>query len=140
MKTMYLLLFIALSLNAIEIVGPKDSKKEEMKSSLEGGQKIITKEDGVVREKYIPKSEFNLQKNTVEKKGLVIKFNDAASIDIAAFEAKYSIQFKRKLSTGYYIFDNFSSTDDNTLVEEIIANETGVKTVKVNESLGLKPY
>jgi len=140
MKTIYLVLCIALSLNAIELVDPKDSQKEEMKSSLESGQKIITKEDGVVREKIVPKSKLGLKTNAIQQKGILVEFNDASSVDIAAFEAKYNIKFKRKLVIGYYIFDNRSSKDDNTLVQEIIANESDVKSVKANDSFGVKPY
>ena len=66
------------------------------------------------------------------KEGVIIAFKHASHADIAAFETKYGLKLKKKLVTGYYIFNNPSEKDDAEVIQNIITNEKNVKTVKPN--------
>lgn len=62
----------------------------------------------------------------------MITFKKSFHVNIAEFEAKYGLKLKKKLVTGYYLFDNISSSDDMEIIGNIIKNEKNIITVKPN--------
>jgi len=73
------------------------------------------------------------------KDGVIVEFNDSSAVNIAAFEAKYGLKFKKKLVIGYYIFLNKSSKTDLEIVDDIMKNESNIKTLKPNWKLNVSP-
>lgn len=71
-------------------------------------------------------------KQTNSQKGIIVSFKNPSEVSVDGFADKYSLKFKKKLATGYYIFTNMSQKSDIDIVESIIINETYVKTVKPN--------
>lgn len=72
--------------------------------------------------------------------GVIVAFTNTQTPSIDDFEKKYSLQLKTKLLIGYYIFYNLSSKSDVEVVEEIIENESSVKTVRPNWKMKMKTY
>ena len=94
---------------------------------------------GVKRKIMIPKNDRLIDKfnpHTVKqlssKDGIIIRFKDTVSPSLSELEEKYGLKLKKKLITGYYIFQNVSEYSDVQVVGEIIKNEINIKTVKPN--------
>jgi hypothetical protein len=66
------------------------------------------------------------------QEGIVIQFTDPETVDIETFEEKYRLKLKSKMVIGYYIFQNRSKLSDIALIEKILKEETGIKTLKPN--------
>ncbi len=143
MKIIYLLLLTALLLNGTELsqLEKYEQNKKDYKSSSKSEYKtIIKKENGVIRKTRVPiDNSLATTESTATKKGVVIAFKNDSKVDISALESKYNIKFKKRLIIGYYIFENLSTKDDASLVEEIILNEPDAKTVVPNWPMEEKP-
>lgn len=115
------------------------SKKMETKSTEENYRTFTVLDKGVKRTMVIPKeSRFEGKmspysaKQIEAQEGIVIQFADPETVDIEAFEAKYQLKLVSKMVIGYYIFENRSKLSDITLIEKILKEETGIKTLKPN--------
>ncbi len=74
----------------------------------------------------------SMKEEALSKKGIVVAFNKSSKADVDAFEIKYGLKLKKKLVTGYYIFQNVSEKDDVEIVSSIIKNEKNVESIKPN--------
>ncbi len=72
------------------------------------------------------------KEETPVKKGVIIAFKKSSNADVFAFETKYGLKLKKRLVTGYYIFQNVSDKGDAEIVSNIIKNEKNIRTVKPN--------
>jgi hypothetical protein len=74
----------------------------------------------------------SMKKEVSDNKGIIIAFKKASHVDIKTLEEKYGLKLKKRLLTGYYIFNNLSDKSDDKVTQNIIQNEKGLKTVKPN--------
>jgi len=123
-KAFFLFSIFALLLNAQKI--QEDSSTYTLKTF---------KQNGVIKEIRIPNSNYRSNPN---RYGLILKFSDESRLNIASFERKYAIKLKKKLTIGYYIFENNSALNDYDLIENIIENEPNLHTIKHNTPLNPK--
>ena len=100
-------------------------------------------QDGVKRKVVVTNTnDLKIVSNSTKdssKDGVIVEFNDNSVVDIAAFAAKYNLEFKKKLVIGYYIFLNKSSKTDLEIVDDIMKNESNIKTLKPNWKLNVSP-
>lgn len=105
--------------------------------------KVITIIDnGVERKISIPTAPDGVSARMVEKrqKSIIVAFKKGVNMDIAAFSAKYNIILHKKLSIGYYIFQNRSSFSDIELISKIQKeNRNRIKTVRPNWGFNNRP-
>ena len=67
------------------------------------------------------------------KKSIIIAFKKGVHVDLTAFSRKYSIELQKKLSIGYYIFQNKSNLSDLELIATIQKeNKNRIKTIRPN--------
>ena len=66
------------------------------------------------------------------EQGIVVMFKQHKRKDIEAFAEKYGLKLRKKLLSGYYLFDNLSDDTDEEVVANIIESEKDVQTVKLN--------
>jgi len=71
-------------------------------------------------------------KQVIKKNGILVNFKNITDVTIADFEKKYGLRLKEKMIIGYYIFDNISKYSDVEIIQNIIADETNIKSVKPN--------
>jgi len=115
------------------------SKKMETMDTEEQYRTFTVLDKGVKRTILIPKerrfegkmSPYSAKQIDAQE-GIVIQFAAPETIDIEAFEAKYRLKLISKMVIGYYIFKNQSKLSDITLIEKILKEETGIKTLKPN--------
>ncbi len=67
-----------------------------------------------------------------EERGIVVMFKHRKRKDVETFAQKYGLKLRKRLLSGYYLFDNLSGDTDENVVANIIENEKDVKTVKLN--------
>ena len=98
--------------------------------------KIITIIDnGIERKIAIPSTSNGISARMIEtqKKSIIIAFKKGVNIDLEAFSRKYKIKLEKKLSIGYYIFQNKSTLSDIELVSTIQKeNKNRIKTIRPN--------
>ena len=98
--------------------------------------KVITIIDnGVERKISIPTAPNGISARMVEsrQKSIIVAFKKGVHIDLAAFSRKYSIKLQKKLSVGYYIFENKSNLSDLELITTIQKeNKSRIKTIRPN--------
>ena len=98
--------------------------------------KVITIIDnGVERKIAIPAAPNGISARVIEnrQKSIIIAFKKGTHVDLAAFSRKYSIELQKKLSIGYYIFQNESSLSDLELISTIQKeNKSQIKTIRPN--------
>jgi len=115
------------------------SKKMETKSTEENYRTFTVLDKGVKRTMVIPKesrfegkmSPYSATQNEAQE-GIVIQFADPETVNIEAFEEKYQLKLVSKMVIGYYIFENRSKLSDIALIEKILKEESGIKTLKPN--------
>ncbi|KIM07238.1 MAG: hypothetical protein KU38_10935 [Sulfurovum sp. FS08-3] len=95
----------------------------------------LTKQEGVVKKIAVPNTRYRSHE---ENLGLIVKFNDDTKVDIASLEEKYAIKFTKKLTIGYYIFENHSMFNDYDLIENMIEHEPQLHTIRRNTPLNPK--
>jgi hypothetical protein len=115
------------------------SKKMETLDTEEQYRTFTVLDKGVKRTILIPKeSRFEGKMSPYSAKqidaqeGIVIQFTDPETVDIEAFEEKYQLKLISKMVIGYYIFKNQSKLSDIALIEKILKEEAGIKTLKPN--------
>jgi len=64
--------------------------------------------------------------------GIVVMFKQRKRRDVQAFAQRYGLKLRKRLLSGYYLFDNLSESTDEEVVANIIENEKDVQTVKLN--------
>ena len=92
-------------------------------------------DNGIERKIAIPTIPNGISARMVEtrQKSIIIAFKKGVNIDIEAFSRKYSIKLQKKLSIGYYIFQNKSNLSDIELVSTIQKeNINRIKTIRPN--------
>jgi len=135
-KNMMSFSFLILLMSSSFVFADKTDKK---KTTVEYSE-IIVLDKGIKRTIKVKKpdvqkssvSTLSMKEEALSKKGLIVAFDSFSEEELAAFETKYGLKFKKKLVTGYYIFQNVSDKDDVEIVSSIIKNEKNVKTVKPN--------
>lgn len=135
-KNMMRFSFLILLMSSSFVFADKTDKK---KTTVEYSE-IIVLDKGIKRTIKVKKpdvqkssvSTLSMKEEALSKKGLIVAFDSFSEEELAAFETKYGLKFKKKLVTGYYIFQNVSDKDDVEIVSSIIKNEKNVKTVKPN--------
>ena len=115
------------------------SKKTETTDAEENYRTFTVLDKGVKRTMLIPKeSRFEGKmspysaKQISAQEGILIQFTDPETVDMEAFEEKYQLKLKSKMVIGYYIFQNRSKLSDIALIEKILKEEKGIKTLKPN--------
>lgn len=105
--------------------------------------KIITIIDnGVERKISLPTKSVGAQARIVQSKsnGIIIAFKKGVNVDIAAFASSYGLQLKKRLSIGYYIFQNQSAQSDLELIGTIAKERRDtIKTIRPNWGFNNKP-
>jgi len=98
--------------------------------------KVITIIDnGIERKIALPSIPNGISARMIEqnKKSIILAFKKGVTIDIDAFSKKYNLQLKKRLSIGYYIFQNKSSLTDLELISTIQKeNKNRIKTIRPN--------
>jgi|GEM_PF-1523521 len=115
------------------------SKKVDTKVLDKNYTEVTILDKGVKRTIHIPKesnltskiSTYDITKSG-SKEGVIVSFGDTSTLSINEFETKYGLKLKEKLVIGYYIFKNISDKSDTEIINEIIENESDVRTVKPN--------
>jgi hypothetical protein len=95
----------------------------------------LTKQEGVVQKIAVPTTRYRSHEGNW---GLIVKFGDDTPVDIASLEEKYAIKFTKKLTIGYYIFENHSMLNDYDLIENMIEHEPQLHTIRRNAPLNPK--
>ncbi|HQS72246.1 MAG TPA: hypothetical protein PLH07_04040 [Sulfurovum sp.] len=116
------------------------SDKTDLKMAEKNYTEAIILDEGVKRTIHIPKdSNTTAKASTYEsiqtlskKEGVMVSFRKNNGLSIGVFETKYGLKLQEKLAIGYYIFENVSDKSDMEIVQDIIKNESAVKTVKPN--------
>ena len=115
------------------------SDKADAKMTEKNYTEAIILDEGVKRIIHIPKDSnlsakvsTNDVTQTTAKEGVMVSFRDTDALSIGTFETKYGLKLQEKLAIGYYIFENISDKNDMEIVQDIIKNESAVKTVKPN--------
>lgn len=100
---------------------------------------ITILDNGVKRQVKVLKTELQKSKARTSKRealedkmSIIVSFKDTQNLSLDDFERKYNLELKTKLLIGYHIFYILSSKSDVELTQEIIQNETNIKTVKPN--------
>lgn len=127
----------------------KNSNKEEKNYT-----KVTIKEGGInrtvlvedVSNSALPTSDDNttkiLKRNKLHSRvGLIVDFKDK-NVNIEEFAIQYDLKFKRKMSIGYYIFENKSTQEDIEIVKAILSTKMkdSIITIKPNWSLQMRPF
>jgi len=124
-------------------VNTQESDKYDIVTILDKGVKrkvrILKSDSGDTNETGVKISK-RTTVSSVDKEGVIVSFIDNEKFSLKAFEKKYTLKLKTKMFIGYYIFYNLSSKSDREIVEEIIANESNVETVKPNWKRKMKTY
>ena len=116
------------------------SDKTDIKMAEKTYTEAIILDEGIKRIIHVPKdanitskaSTYEAIQTPSKKEGVMVSFRKTDGISIGAFEAKYGLKLQEKLAIGYYIFENISDKSDMEIVQDIIKNESAVKTVKPN--------
>lgn len=133
-STLFIVLIITFASSTFAL-----SKKMETMDAEQNYRVFTILDKGVKRTILIPKeSRFEGKmspysaKQIEAQEGIVIQFAAPETVDIEAFEAKYRLKLISKMVIGYYIFKNQSKLSDIALIEKILKEETGIKTLKPN--------
>jgi hypothetical protein len=104
--------------------------------NLELESKLITVLDNGIERKINIGDDTAFEATDVNSnREILIKFK--SSVDVDDFAKRYGLVLKKKLSIGYYIFLNNSSTSSEELILEIIKRDRDlIKTVRPNYAFG----
>jgi len=107
-------------------------------TSFSFSQIITIVDKGVERKINIPSQNVKARYLNNKSSGILVLFNK--NIDIKNFKNKYSLELKKRLSIGYYIFENNSNLNDIELISKIYKeNKSSIKTIRPNWALGMMP-
>ena len=104
-------------------------------ASLSQAKVITIIDNGVERKIAIPTTPNGISARVIEsrQKSIIIAFKKGVHVDLTAFSRKYSIELQKKLSIGYYIFQNKSNLSDLELIATIQKeNKNRIKTIRPN--------
>jgi hypothetical protein len=117
--------------------------ESSMDGTVSGYREITILDNGVQRKKYVRLPEIrnsklsmsSVENNTsknISKRGIVVVFKKGKKADLEHFASTYGLKLKKKLVTGYYIFENISDEDDTVILARILKEEKGIVTLKPN--------
>lgn len=117
------------------------SKKTDPAERTKTAQTLTILEKGVKRtikiqlngEDVVKGSDPSIRRVSSEsKEGIIVSFKNKGKVSIEDFEEKYGLKLRKKMLIGYYLFDNLSDSNDMQLIDQIIAHEPNVHTLKPN--------
>jgi len=125
------------------------AQKNKMGEMMSEYKEITILDNGVKRKRHIYQPEMaskmdaqSTDNNTTKsssKRGIIVAFKNPQKVDLERFAATYGLKLKKKLITGYYIFENVSDQDDEVILAKILKEEKGLKTLKPNWTKNNRP-
>jgi len=102
-------------------------------------KKVSVLDKGIIRN--INVSYTKEEQSQIENKGFIIKFDKAMSEEeIKTFENTNGLKLKKKLHSGYYIFEKTTQSSMFEVLDNFIKHPQHISTVRPNIKLQMKPY